>query len=65
MNDDSSIGTLATRLRDEVTRLRAGDRLPSSRTLTERYKVSPVTVSRALSTLSAEGLIVTRPGSGT
>jgi DNA-binding transcriptional MocR family regulator len=65
MNDDSSIGVLATSLRDEVTRLRAGDRLPSSRTLTERYKVSPVTVSRALSALSAEGLIVTRPGSGT
>lgn len=65
MYDDSSIGTLATRLRAEVARLRAGDRLPSSRALTEQYKVSPVTVSRALSTLAAEGLIVTRPGSGT
>ncbi len=30
----------------------------------ERYRVSPVTVSRALSTLTAEGLVVTRPGSG-
>jgi DNA-binding transcriptional MocR family regulator len=30
-----------------------------------RYKVSPLTVTRALSRLSAEGLVVTRPGSGT
>src|SRR6266496_5733957 len=65
MNNDSSIGNLTTRLRDEVARLATGDRLPSSRRLTERYKVSPVTVSRALGTLAAEGLVVTRPGSGT
>lgn len=65
MYDDSSIGTLASRLREEVSRLQAGDRLPSSRTLIERYKVSPVTVSRALGMLAAEGLVVTRPGSGT
>ncbi len=30
----------------------------------ERYRVSPVTVTRALSLLTAEGLVVTRPGSG-
>jgi DNA-binding transcriptional MocR family regulator len=65
MNHDSSIATLAARLRDEVGRLATGDRLPSSRTLTERHKVSPVTVTRALGALAAEGLIVTRPGSGT
>jgi len=29
------------------------------------YRVSPVTVSRALATLSAEGVVSTRPGSGT
>jgi len=65
MNNDSSIATLTTRLRDEVRGLATGDRLPSSRTLVERYKVSPVTVSRALGALTAEGLVVTRPGSGT
>ena len=30
-----------------------------------RHQVSPVTVSRAIGLLSAEGLVVTRPGSGT
>lgn len=56
---------LAARLRREVARLRPGDRLPSSRVLMERHKVSPVTVSRALGLLAAEGLVITRPGSGT
>lgn len=65
MEKDSSIATLAADLREEVGRLRAGDRLPSSRALIERHQVGPVTVSRALALLSAEGLVVTRPGSGT
>lgn len=30
----------------------------------ERFRVSPVTVSRALAQLAAEGLVVTRPGAG-
>lgn len=45
--------------------LRPGERLPSSRVLVERHRVSPVTVSRALGLLTAEGLVVTRPGAGT
>ncbi|HEX6468881.1 MAG TPA: PLP-dependent aminotransferase family protein [Streptosporangiaceae bacterium] len=65
MDNDSSIASLAAVLRDEVARLRPGDRLPSSRTVMERHRVSPVTVSRALARLAAEGLVVTRPGSGT
>ncbi|MEO3783082.1 PLP-dependent aminotransferase family protein [Actinocorallia sp. B10E7] len=65
MNKDSSIALLAQRLRAEARLLPAGERLPSSRTLTERYRVSPVTVSRALALLAAEGVVVTRPGSGT
>ncbi|GLW08486.1 transcriptional regulator [Microtetraspora sp. NBRC 13810] len=52
-------------LRDEVARLRPGDRLPSSRELMRVHGVSPVTVSRALGQLAAEGRVVTRPGSGT
>jgi DNA-binding transcriptional MocR family regulator len=65
MEDDSSIATLAAELRGTVATLRAGDRLPTSRTLMARHQVSPVTVSRAIGLLSAEGLVVTRPGSGT
>lgn len=33
--------------------------------LTARHRVSPVTVSRAVAQLTAEGLVVTRPGAGT
>ncbi|MCO5966795.1 aminotransferase-like domain-containing protein [Actinoallomurus soli] len=65
MNNDSSIAGLAQELRAEVARLRPGDRLPSSRSLMSRYQVSPVTVSRAIRLLAAEGLVVARPGSGT
>ncbi|MFC5180991.1 aminotransferase-like domain-containing protein [Actinomadura harenae] len=64
MHQDSSALSLADRLRPEVRALRPGDRLPSSRALVERHRVSPVTVTRALSLLAAEGLVVTRPGSG-
>ncbi|MCQ4083339.1 PLP-dependent aminotransferase family protein [Streptomyces sp. RB6PN25] len=65
MNDGSSSGTVADTLRRELKRYSPGEKLPSSRALVERFGVSPVTVSRALSALAAEGLVVTRPGSGT
>ncbi|MGW5637273.1 aminotransferase-like domain-containing protein [Streptomyces sp. NPDC003832] len=64
MHERSSVGELAERLRRELDRYSHGEKLPSSRTLVERFKVSPVTVSRALSQLAAEGLVVTRPGAG-
>jgi DNA-binding transcriptional MocR family regulator len=65
MNDDSSATLVADSLRGELNRFSAGEKLPSSRTLVERFGVSPVTVSRALAALAAEGLVVTRPGAGT
>lgn len=55
---------LADLLRAELHRYSVGGKLPSSRALVERYRVSPVTVTRALARLSAEGLVVTRPGAG-
>jgi DNA-binding transcriptional MocR family regulator len=42
-----------------------GQRLPSTREISAGHRVSPVTVSRALAGLRAEGVLVTRPGSGT
>ena len=42
-----------------------GARFPSTREIAADYRVSPVTVSRALAALSAEGVVGTRPGSGT
>ncbi|MFC5753496.1 PLP-dependent aminotransferase family protein [Actinomadura rugatobispora] len=58
------MSVLAERLRDELRGMHPGQRLPSSRALTRRHQVSPVTVARALGLLAAEGLVVTRPGSG-
>ncbi|WP_017537630.1 aminotransferase-like domain-containing protein [Nocardiopsis halophila] len=55
---------LAASLRHEVDRYSPGEKLPPSRKLVERFGVSPVTVSRAVAALAAEGLVVTRPGSG-
>ncbi|MEV0116649.1 PLP-dependent aminotransferase family protein [Streptomyces sp. NPDC050844] len=65
MNDSSTSVELADRLRSLVSRLSPGDRLPSSRELTKEYRVGPATVARAIAALAAEGVVVTRPGSGT
>ncbi|HKV88145.1 MAG TPA: PLP-dependent aminotransferase family protein [Candidatus Dormibacteraeota bacterium] len=43
----------------------SGSRFPSTREIAAAYRVGPVTVSRALATLSAEGSLRTLPGSGT
>ncbi|MFI1563532.1 PLP-dependent aminotransferase family protein [Streptomyces sp. NPDC020490] len=64
MQERSSVGELAEQLRQELDRYSPGGKLPSSRALVERFRVSPVTVSRALAQLAAEGLVVTRPGAG-
>lgn len=64
MRESSSVQELARRLRQELNRYSPGGKLPSSRALVERYRVSPVTVSRALAQLATEGLVVTRPGAG-
>ncbi|MFD9005077.1 PLP-dependent aminotransferase family protein [Streptomyces sp. NPDC059582] len=64
MQERSSVGELANQLRRELDRYSPGGKLPSSRALVERFRVSPVTVSRALAQLAAEGLVVTRPGAG-
>ncbi|MFK4102290.1 PLP-dependent aminotransferase family protein [Streptomyces sp. NPDC019531] len=64
MQERSSVGELAEHLRRELDRYSSGGKLPSSRALVERFRVSPVTVSRALAQLAAEGLVVTRPGAG-
>ncbi|MFH9608718.1 PLP-dependent aminotransferase family protein [Streptomyces sp. NPDC017448] len=64
MQERSSVAALATSLRAELNRYSPGGKLPSSRALVERFRVSPVTVSRAIAQLAAEGLVTTRPGSG-
>ncbi|MEV0785366.1 PLP-dependent aminotransferase family protein [Streptomyces sp. NPDC050423] len=64
MHERSSVADLAGCLRDELNRYSPGEKLPSSRALVERFRASPVTVSRAVAQLAAEGLVTTRPGAG-
>lgn len=65
MLNSTSTDELIGALRATVQALRPRERLPSTRQITARHAVSPVTVSRALAVLAAEGVVVTRPGSGT
>jgi GntR family transcriptional regulator len=56
---------LRSRLRQLIADARAGDRLPSERTLSERWGVARMTVRSATDALVAEGLVERRHGSGT
>ncbi|OKJ16063.1 aminotransferase-like domain-containing protein [Kitasatospora sp. CB01950] len=59
-----TVQELTDALRSTVLRYSPGERIPSSRELVERYRVSPVSVSRAIRELVAEGVVVSRPGAG-
>jgi GntR family transcriptional regulator, transcriptional repressor for pyruvate dehydrogenase complex len=64
-----------TRLYEEVVgqlhqliddgKLKAGDRLPAERELAETFRVSRSSVREAIKTLENEGMVISRPGSGT
>lgn len=58
------MATVAAAIRAEAGGRAAGDRMPSTREFVRRLGVSPVTVSRALAVVVAEGVVVTRPGEG-
>jgi DNA-binding transcriptional MocR family regulator len=62
---DSSVQNLTVALRARAQAMAPGVRFLSTREIAAEHRVSPVTVSRALATLSAEGVLGTRPGSGT
>jgi DNA-binding transcriptional MocR family regulator len=64
MNNDSS-SRIAARLREWIAGAAPGARLPSTRSLVAEHQASPVTVQKALQTLTAQGLIESRPGVGT
>jgi DNA-binding transcriptional MocR family regulator len=64
MNDDSSLAVVVGRLRAEAAACGPGGRLPASRLLVKRWGISPVTLSRAVTVLTAEGVVVSRPGAG-
>ncbi|MER7008117.1 PLP-dependent aminotransferase family protein [Dactylosporangium sp. NPDC000555] len=65
MNDDNATLRVIQDLRALAGRSAAGTRLPTVRELTARHRASPITVSRAIRVLAAEGLVDTQPGRGT
>lgn len=65
MSNGSSTVRLAAELRGLAAAAPPGAALPSTRELTRRHRVSPVTVARALALLTSEGVVVTEPGRGT
>ncbi|MEV4318958.1 TetR/AcrR family transcriptional regulator C-terminal domain-containing protein [Actinocrispum sp. NPDC049592] len=46
-------------------RLRPGDRVPSTRQITQQWGVAMATATKVISTLRDEGLVDTKPGAGT
>lgn len=64
MVDDSSSRIVAA-LREWMATAQPGAKLPSTRELVARHGVSPVTVQKALRTLTSQGLVESRPGVGT
>src|SRR3954464_8834277 len=63
--EDGSSSRIAAVLRARIAAAPPGARLPSTRALVARHRVSPVTVQKALRDLTAKGLIESRPGVGT
>jgi DNA-binding transcriptional MocR family regulator len=65
MSNGSSTERVLADLRRHAATGRPGDLLPSTRELVARLGVGPVTVSRAVARLAAEGVLVSEPGRGT
>ncbi|GAA2051977.1 PLP-dependent aminotransferase family protein [Williamsia deligens] len=63
MFDDSS-AAISEQLRRELSEAAPGSRLPSTRSLAQRFGAGPVTVQKAIGRLVASGLVETRPGVG-
>ena len=65
MNNSSSAEEIAEELAHEIIPLTAGTRLPTQRSLVDRFGASASTISQALLLLGRRGLVVSRPGAGT
>ncbi|MFB9166006.1 PLP-dependent aminotransferase family protein [Arthrobacter psychrochitiniphilus] len=56
---------IAGMLKQQAALMRAGDKLPSVRELSKTYGASPVTITQAITALSALGVVRAEPGRGT
>jgi DNA-binding transcriptional MocR family regulator len=62
---EGSSSRIVAGLREWLATAPPGAKLPSTRELVARYGASPVTVQKALRTLTAQGMVESRPGVGT
>ncbi|MEV0134793.1 PLP-dependent aminotransferase family protein [Dactylosporangium sp. NPDC050688] len=65
MNDDNAATRVIQDLRAAASAAAPGTRLPTVRELSARHQASPVTVTRAIRALTAEGVLDAQPGRGT
>jgi DNA-binding transcriptional MocR family regulator len=65
MKTNNRDDTVTQHLRTLAAQKAAGTRLPSVRELMQKFRVSPVTVHKALTQLAHQGLLEARPGQGT
>lgn len=65
MESNSRATTIAELLKQQTALMEPGEKLPSVRELSKRYAASPVTITQAITALSALGLVRAEPGRGT
>ena len=67
MNTEAPYLRIAAEIRDRITRgdLRPGDRVPSTRQITQKWGVAMATATKVIAALRDEGIVEARPGAGT
>ncbi|MFD0358781.1 winged helix-turn-helix domain-containing protein, partial [Streptomyces sp. NPDC127110] len=67
MKEEAPYARIAAELRRRIEsgELRPGDRVPSTRAITQRWGVAMATASKVLAALGQEGLVRAVPGVGT
>jgi DNA-binding transcriptional regulator YhcF (GntR family) len=67
METEAPYRRIVAEIRDRIARgeLRPGDRVPSTRRITQEWGVAMATATKVIATLRDEGVVDTRPGAGT
>jgi DNA-binding transcriptional regulator YhcF (GntR family) len=67
MDSEAPYLRIAAEIRDRITRgdLRPGDRVPSTRQITQKWGVAMATATKVIAVLRDEGIVEARPGAGT
>jgi DNA-binding transcriptional regulator YhcF (GntR family) len=67
MDSEAPYRRIAAEIRDRITRgeLRPGDRVPSTRQITQKWGIAMATATKVIAVLRDEGVVEARPGAGT